>query len=71
MIDINLIVKYTDKFMQAMQKRNINFDVSEILKLYKKRQKAMMKFEKLANEKNKLAREVGVLLEHGKTKEEL
>ena len=71
MIDINLIVNHTDKFLQAMQKRNIDFDVSEILELYKKRKEAMMKFEKLASEKNKLAKEVGALAQQGKTKEEL
>ena len=54
-----------------MQKRNIDFDVSEILELYKKRKEAMMKFEKLASEKNKLAKEVGALAQQGKTKEEL
>lgn len=72
MIDINWIVNHTDKFLQAMQKRNItDFNVNEILELHKKRKEAMAKFENLASEKNKLAKEVGVLASQGKTKEEL
>jgi len=35
MIDIDIIVKHTDKFLQAMQKRNIeNFNIDEILELH-------------------------------------
>ena len=72
MIDINWIVNHTDKFLQAMQKRNIeNFNVNEILELYRKRKETMLKFENLAAEKNKLAKEVGTLVKQGKTKEEL
>ena len=72
MIDINWIVSHTDKFLQAMQKRNIdNFDIKEIVELYKKRKESMVKFENLAAEKNKLAKEVGALAKQGKTKEEL
>lgn len=72
MIDINWIVNHTDKFLQAMQKRNItDFNVNEILELHKKRKEAMAKFENLASEKNKLAKEVGALASQGKTKEEL
>ena len=72
MIDINLIVNNTDKFLQAMQKRNIeNFNIEELLSLYKKRKEVMLKFENLASEKNKLAKEVGALVKQGKTKEEL
>lgn len=72
MIDINWIINNTDKFLQAMQKRNVdNFNINEILKLYKKRKKVMLNFENLASEKNKLAKEVGKLAKEGKTKEEL
>ena len=72
MIDINWIINNTDKFLQAMQKRNVdNFNINEILRLYKKRKKVMLNFENLASEKNKLAKEVGKLAKEGKTKEEL
>ena len=72
MIDINWIVNHTEKFLQAMQKRNINdFNVEEILEIHKKRKEAMLKFEKLASEKNKLAKIVGELASQGKTKEDL
>ena len=72
MIDINFIVNNPEKFLQAMQKRNINdINVKKILELYRKRKKIMLKFETLAAEKNKLAKEVGVLAKQGKTKEEL
>ena len=71
MIDVNWIVQHTDKFLQAMQKRNIDFDATEILDLHKKYKEKMLKFENLAAEKNKLAKEVGVLAQQGKTKEEL
>ena len=72
MIDINWIVNNVDKFMQAMQKRNIeDFNINEIIDLYKQRKQTMVKFENLASEKNKLAKEVGILAKQGKTKEEL
>ena len=72
MIDINWIVAHKDKFLQAMEKRNIeNFNVDEILELHKKNKEAMLKFETLAAKKNKLAKEVGELAQQGKTKEEL
>jgi seryl-tRNA synthetase len=72
MIDINFIVNNPEKFLQAMQKRNVNdINVKKILELYRKRKKIMLKFETLAAEKNKLAKEVGVLAKQGKTKEEL
>ena len=71
MIDINWIVGNPEKFLQAMQKRNIDIDVSEILGLYKKRKEILLKFEQLSAEKNKLAKEVGVLAKQGKTKEDL
>ena len=72
MIDINWIVNHTEKFLQAMQKRNINdFNTDEILDLHKKRKEAMLKYETLASEKNKLAKEIGLLASQGKTKEEL
>lgn len=71
MIDVNWIVQHTDKFLQAMQKRNIDFDAKEILDLHKKYKEKMLKFENLAAEKNKLAKEVGALAQQGKTREEL
>ena len=71
MIDVNWIVQHTDKFLQAMQKRNIDFDAKEIIELHKKYKEKMLKFENLAAEKNKLAKEVGTLAQQGKTKEEL
>ena len=72
MIDINFIVNNPEKFLQAMQKRNVNdINVKKILELYRKRKKIMLKFETLAAEKNKLAKEVGVLAKQGKAKEEL
>ena len=72
MIDINWIVNNVDKFLQAMQKRNIeDFNINEIIDLYKQRKQTMVKFESLAADKNKLAKEVGTLAKQGKTKEEL
>ena len=72
MIDINWIVANKDKFLQAMEKRNIeDFNFDEILELYKKNKEAMLKFETLASKKNKLAKEIGELAHQGKTKEEL
>ncbi len=72
MIDINWIVEHKDKFLQAMEKRNItDFNIDEILELHKKNRDAMLKFETLASEKNKLAKEVGALAQQGKTREEL
>ena len=71
MIDVNWIVQHTDKFLQAMQKRNIDFDAKEILDLHKKYKEKMLKFENLSAEKNKLAKEVGALAQQGKTREEL
>ena len=72
MIDVKWIVEHKDKFLQAMQKRNIeDFNIDEIIELYKKRKEAMLKFENLSAEKNKLAKEVASLAQQGKTKEEL
>ena len=72
MIDINWIVNHTEKFLQAMKKRNIyNFNVDEILELHAKKKEAMLKFENLASNKNKLAKKIGVLAQQGKTKEDL
>lgn len=72
MIDINWIVNHTDKFLQAMQKRNIqNFNVDEILNLQKQRKEALIRYETMAGEKNRLAKEVGILIKEGKTKDEL
>ena len=71
MIDLDFIVNNPEKFLQSMQKRNVNIDMEEILELYKKRKEVLFKFEQLSAEKNKLAKEVGVLAKQGKTKEEL
>ncbi len=72
MIDINFIINNQEDFLQAMQKRNINdFNIKKILELHRKRKRIMLKFETMAAEKNKLAKEVGVLAKQGKTKEDL
>ena len=71
MIDINWIVEHREKFEQAMQKRNLTLNVDEILELHQKRKKKMFEFETMASEKNRLAKEVGMLAQQGKSKDEL
>ncbi len=71
MIDINWIVEHKEKFLQAMQKRNLDINVDEILEMHKKRKNAMLEFEKMASSKNQLAKEIGNMMHQGKSKEEL
>lgn len=72
MIDIDIIVKHTDKFLQAMQKRNIeNFNIDEILELHQSLKKKKLECEQLNHDINKLAKEYGNLKQQGKTNEEL
>ena len=72
MINIDLIVKHTDSFLQAMQKRNIdNFNVNEILELYQTSKKTRLEWEQLNHQIKQLAKEYGTLKQQGKTKEEL